>query len=268
MDDATQKPATSARIYDYYLGGVHHFPADRDAAEQVAAVYPFVPATARANRAFLRRAVGTLVDLGIRQFLDIGSGIPTSGNVHEIAQARVPDARVVYVDIDPVAVAESLELLEGNRFAAVIRADLREPRAILAHPAVRRLLDFTAPIGLLLAAVLHFVPEDDEAYGAVEYLVHALPSGSYLAVSHVASESFLPVTEASPPQEDVYRSRTATPGTVRTRADVARFFTGLELIEPGLVWADEWRPDPDHEVPETMARYGGGIWAAVGRKPD
>jgi SAM-dependent methyltransferase len=267
MEDVTQKPATAARIYDYFLGGVHNFPADREAANQVAAVYPFVPAAARANRAFLGRAVRALVDLGVRQFLDVGSGIPTSGNVHEIAQAMVPDARVVYVDIDPVAVAESMELLEGNTSAAVVQADLREPRAILAHPVVRRTLDFGQPIALLLAAVLHFVPEDDEAYAAVDHLLSALAPGSYLAASHVASESFLPVTEASPPHEDVYRRRTATPGTVRTCAEVSRFFTGLELIEPGLVWVDEWRPDPGQPVPDTKARYGSGIWAAVGRKP-
>jgi len=123
MDDVTRKPATAARIYDYYLGGVHNFPADRQAAEKVIAAYPFIPAAARANRAFLGRAVRTLVEAGIGQFLDIGSGIPTSGNVHEIAQGMVPDARVIYVDIDPVAVAESMELLEGNEHACAVRAD-------------------------------------------------------------------------------------------------------------------------------------------------
>jgi hypothetical protein len=266
MEDVTQKPATAARIYDYYLGGVHNFPADREAARQVAAVYPFVPGTARVNRAFLGRAVRTLVDLGVRQFLDIGSGIPTSGNVHEIAQAVVPEARVAYVDIDPVAVSESLDLLQDNRFASVIQGDLRDPEVVLDHPGVRRLLDLTEPVGLLLAAVLHFVPEDDLAYRAVDHLVGALPKDSYLVASHVAAESFEPVTAAVGPHEDIYRRRTATPGTVRDRAAVGRFFTGLDLLKPGIVWADEWRPDPGQPVPETKARYGTGIWAGVGRK--
>lgn len=266
MEDVTQKPATAARIYDYFLGGVHHFPADREAAKKVAAVYPFVPASARANRAFLGRAVRTLVDLGVRQFLDVGSGIPTSGNVHEIAQAMAPESRVAYVDIDPVAVSESLDLLRGNRFAVVVQGDLREPQAILDHPGVRRLLDFSQPVGLLLAAVLHFVPEDELAYRAVDHLVAALPKGSYLVASHVAVESFEPLTVAAGPQEDVYRERTATPGKTRTRAAVSRFFTGLDLLEPGIVWVDEWRSDPGHEEPETKARYGGGIWAGAGRK--
>src|SRR6266536_4281960 len=152
MDDDTPKPATAARIYDYYLGGVHNFPADREAARQVIAMYPFIPAAARANRAFLGRAVRFLADAGIRQFLDIGSGIPTGGNVHEIAQGIAPDARVVYVDIDPVAVAESLEILEGNERATAIRANLCSPQVILGHPDVRRLLDLKQPVGLLLVA--------------------------------------------------------------------------------------------------------------------
>jgi hypothetical protein len=265
MDDVTQKPATAARIYDYLLGGVHNFPADREAATQVIAVYPFIPAAARANRAFLGRAVRLLVEAGIGQFLDIGSGIPTSGNVHEIAQGMVADARVVYVDIDPVAVAESMELLEGNTHATAVRADLRDPQMILDHPGVRRLLDFSQPIGLLLAAVLHFVPDDQQAYGAVEHLVGAMPSGSYLVASHTATESFAPLF-TTPGQEDVYRQRTATPGTVRTRAEVARFFADLELLQPGVVWVDDWRPEPGQHVPDTKSQYGGGLWAGAGRK--
>jgi hypothetical protein len=265
MDDVTQKPATAARIYDYFLGGLHNFPADREVAEQVIAAYPFIPAAARANRAFLGRAVRLLIGAGVRQFLDLGSGIPTSGNVHEIAQGMVADARVVYVDIDPVAVAESMELLDGNKHAAVVRADVREPQAILDHPAVRRLVDFTQPVGLLMAAVLHFVSDDDQAYGVVSQLVGAMPAGSYFVASHTATESFAPLSAVAG-QEDVYRRRTATPGTVRTRAEVGRFFTGLEVLEPGVVWADDWRPEPGQQVPDTMGQYGGGIWAAVGRK--
>jgi hypothetical protein len=266
MDDDTPKPATAARIYDYYLGGVHNFPADREAARQVIAMYPFIPAAARANRAFLGRAVRFLADAGIRQFLDVGSGIPTGGNVHEIAQGIAPDARVVYVDIDPVAVAESQEILDGNRNAIAILADLREPQAILDHSGVRRLLDFTRPVGLLLAAVLHFVPDDPQAYAVVDHLVGALAPGSYLVASHTATETFMPITAQVPAPEDVYRKRTATPGTVRTRAEVGRFFTGLELLDPGVVGADLWRPDAGEQVTDPQARPDTGIWAAVGRK--
>src|SRR5688572_15286219 len=152
VDTAAGKPATAARIYDYYLGGVHNFSADRAAAQQVTSVFPFIPTAARANRAFLGRAVRVLVAAGVRQFLDIGSGIPTVGNVHEIAQAVAPDARVAYVDIDPVAVSEGQELLAGNDRAVALLGDLRDPQAVLAHPGVRRLLDFGQPTALLLAA--------------------------------------------------------------------------------------------------------------------
>ncbi len=267
MDDATQKPATSARMYDYYLGGVHNFPADRDAAKAVAEMYPFIPAVARANRAFLGRAVRTLVDAGIRQFLDLGSGIPTVGNVHEIAQATAPDARVAYVDIDPVAVSESQELLRGNRNAIAILADLLDPAAVLDHPAVRKLLDLNRPVGVLLVSVLHFVIEDDRAYGTIEHLLNSVPSGSYLVVSHVAAESFAPINEQFPEREDVYRRRTPTPGTTRAHADVTRFFTGLDLLEPGVVRIDEWRPEPGEPGQSDPERYGAGMWAGVARKP-
>src|SRR3954462_5904574 len=155
------KPATSARIYDYVLGGVHNFPADRAAAQALIQAAPTIPGIARANRAFLRRAVRFLGEAGVRQFLDIGSGIPTAGNVHQVAES-VPDARVAYVDIDPVAVAASLELLEGNDRATAIRADPRDTRAILEHPQLKRLIDFDQPVAVLLVSMLHFV--DDEAY--------------------------------------------------------------------------------------------------------
>src|SRR2546430_6736992 len=148
MENSTQKPATAARIYDYYLGGIHNFPADQEAARTLVSQFPFIPMVARANRAFLRRVVGHLVDAGIRQFLDVGSGIPTAGNVHEIAQETAPDTRVVYVDIDPTAVAESLGILEGNELATAERADMRDPRFILWHPGVRRLLGFGQPVRL------------------------------------------------------------------------------------------------------------------------
>lgn len=267
--DATQKPATAARIYDYYLGGIHHFPADQQAAKTLLAQFPCIPAVARANRAFMRRAVGRLVDTGVRQFLDIGSGIPTAGNVHEIAQAAAPDTRVVYVDIDPMAVAESLEILEGNALATAIRADVRTPQLILQHPGVRRLLDLDQPVALLMIGVLHFVPDDAEAYDAVAQLVDALAPGSYLAVSHAATEAFEHLYQQSDIKDDVYRQRTPTPGTSRTRSEVERFFAGLELLDPGVVWSAEWWPDPDEpvEAAESPEFSGGrGAWAGVGRR--
>ncbi len=262
MRDTTQKPATAARIYDYYLGGIHNFPADQEAARTLVTQFPCIPAVARANRAFLRRAVGYLVDAGIRQFLDIGSGIPTGGNVHEIAQQAAPDTRVVYVDIDPMAVMESLEILEGNKLATAVHADVRDAPAILGNPAVLRLLDFRQPIGLLIVSVLHFVPEDALAYNAVDHLVAALPPGSYLALSHAASEAFDHLFQQAATKDDVYRQQTPTPGTSRDRAGVERFFAGLDLVEPGLVRLGEWRPEAT--VPDDPG--GLGSWAGVGRK--
>jgi SAM-dependent methyltransferase len=258
MDRTTQKPATAARIYDYYLGGIHHFPADQQAAQMLASQFPCIGAVARANRAFMRRAVHYVVDAGVRQFLDIGSGIPTAGNVHEIAQDVAPDTRVVYVDIDPMAVAESLEILEGNKLATAIRADLRRPQAILDHPNLRRLLDFRQPVGLLLVGVLHFVPDDTEANDAVAQLVAALAPGSYVVVCHAAAEAFDRLFEESKEKTDVYRQQTSTPGTSRTRARVERFFTGLEMVDPGVVQVCDWRPGPDDRE--------GGSWVGVGRK--
>lgn len=240
-----QKPATAARIYDYHLGGVHNFPADRAAAQAIAEKFPLVPALARTNRAFLRRAVGHLTGLGVRQFLDIGSGIPTVGNVHEIAQRVAPEARVAYVDIDPVAVSESLDLLDGNERATAVRGDLREPAAILGHPEVRKLLDFDQPVGLLLCAVLHFVTDDTQAYDAVSHLRSALAPGSYLVISHAATE--VPDLDQNTVEaaQDVYQRQTTTPFGLRTRPQVQRFFAGAEMVDPGLVWLPRWRPAPD-----------------------
>ena len=239
------KPATAARIYDYHLGGTHNFPADRAAARAVTERFPLVPMMARTNRAFLRRTVRFLVDAGVHQFLDIGSGIPTEGNVHEVAQQAVPDARVAYVDVDPLAVAEGLELLEGNEYATAVRADIRGPEAILNHPRVTKLLDFDRPVGLLLVAVLHFVTDDDQAYDVVSRLMAGLVPGSYLVVSHAAASPVDANHDDIAVLQDVYKRQTASPFQVRTRAGIELFFTGLELVEPGLVWLPEWLPAPD-----------------------
>jgi hypothetical protein len=267
-DTAAQKPATAARMYDYYLGGIHNFPADQDAARKLIALFPHIPAGARANRAFLRRAVRELATAGVRQFLDIGSGIPTEGNVHEVAQAVAPDARVVYVDIDPVAVSESLEILHGNDGATAIRGDLRSPQHILDHPAVRRLLDLSQPVALLLASVLHFVTDDAEARAVVARLVGALAPGSYLVMSHAAAESFPPPPDIDPEVDGIYDRVTTTSVKLRVRPDIEPFFGDVELIEPGLVWLSEWRRDPA-DPPDEFAGtpHLSGGWAGVGRKP-
>jgi hypothetical protein len=258
---SSAKPATAARIYDYYLGGVHNFAADREAAEAVIERFPFVPRAARANRAFVVSAVSHLAHLGIRQFLDIGSGIPNADNVHAIARRVNPDSRTAYVDIDPVAVAESMEILDGDDLTVAVRGDVRDPKAVLDHPEVRRIIDFSQPVGLVLAAVLHFVTEHDVADVATARLVEALAPGSYVVLSHTATESFALYTTA----EDVYQRRTSTPGTVRTRAEFERLFAGLELLEPGVVWAQEWAPGA---VVERVEHPGaGGVWVGVGRKP-
>ena len=264
-DDRTSKPATAARIYDYVLGGVHNFPADRAAAERLIAEQPLLPLMARVQRAFVRRAVRHLAKAGVRQFLDLGSGMPTEGNVHEIAQQVAPDARVVYVDIDPVAVSESLEILEGNDRATAVYGDMRQPQAILDHPQVRNLIDFNQPTGLLMASVLHFVPDDAAAYNLVEHLLAALAPGSYLAVSHGASESFTSTSTTLDAVQDVYKQQTATPLGLRTRAEVARFFTGTELVEPGVVWLPEWRPAPDDPTDFADDPQLSWVWAGVGK---
>jgi O-methyltransferase involved in polyketide biosynthesis len=249
-----------ARMYDYYLGGSHNFAADRRAAEAVIAAVPDVADGCRANRAFLRRVVREMVAAGVRQFVDIGSGIPTVGNVHSVAQRQAPDARVVYVDIDPVAVAHSRQLLTGNDRVAVLQADLREPRHILTHPDLTGLVDLTRPVALMLFGVLHFVSDEENPAGLLAILREALVPGSYLAISHGTGDSR--PREAREATE-VYQ-RTANPLTVRGRAEVAGFFAGYELLDPGLVWLSQWRPEDQSEIephPERHAMIGG-----VGRR--
>lgn len=237
--DAPQDKPSVARMYDYFLGGYHNFAIDRQAADQLTALYPDTPLVMQANRAFLRRAVRFLVAQGVDQFLDLGSGIPTAGNVHEVAQARNPAARVVYVDIDPVAVAHSEAILEDNPNATAIQADARQPEAILAHPEVRRLLDLDQPLAVLLVALLHFVTDDRQAYDLVRALREALAPGGYLVISH-ASYEHLP-REMIARGERLY-AQTPTPLKSRSRAAIARFFDGVDLVDPGLVYAPLWRP--------------------------
>jgi len=267
--DIDQSVPSAARMYDYFLGGMHNFAADREAADSVIEAMPDAPLIARANRAFLGRAVRYLVATGVRQFLDIGSGVPTVGNVHEIAQALEPDARVVYVDVDPVAGAHAQQILAANDRATAVVADLRradELLRLLDRPEQRAVLDLSKPVGLLLVSMLHFVP-GDEAYQSVATLRKVLAPESYLVVSHPISEAVDP--EAANKVEAVYK-QTTTPGALRSRAGVERFFDGFDLVPPGLVWVPEWRPDPDPkqreaEVATEPSRVG--MVAGIGHLP-
>jgi hypothetical protein len=256
--------ASVARVYDYWLGGTHNLLADRDAAQAFTALEPNARAIARANRDFLRRAVRFLANAGIRQFLDIGSGIPTVGNVHEIARAAALGSRVAYVDVDPVAVAHSKAILGEAEDARVIQADLREPEKVLADPGVRRLIDFGEPVGLLLVAVLHCLSDADEPWRVVATLRDALPSGSYLVVSHASSEGMAAGEVET--LEKTYQGRVASAqGGLRSRDEIERFFTGFELVEPGVVRVPFWRQDFPGDVPSDPGRFW---WlVGVGRKP-
>jgi hypothetical protein len=251
---------SAARIYDYFLGGAHNFESDRQLADQITRMTPNVAETARANRYFLGRAVRYLVGAGIRQFLDIGSGIPTAGNVHEVASSAAPETRVVYVDLDPVAVAHSLQLLGGNPSATALCFDLRDPRKILAEAAATGLINLDEPLAVLLAGVLHFVSDADGPGEIVAQLRDSLVPGSYLLISHATSDGQPPeLIEAQR-----LSSRTATELTLRPQAEIAAYFGEFELVEPGLVFIGQWRPDPADEPdphPERLAGYAG-----VGRK--
>jgi O-methyltransferase involved in polyketide biosynthesis len=258
---------SAARMYDYYLGGGHNFAADRRAADAVIAAIPDLPLIALANRAFLRRAVRFLIESGVRQFVDVGSGIPTLGNVHEVAQKHEPAAATVYIDLDPIAVTHSRQLLAGDPRATALRADLREPDDLLAQlrePPASDVVDLDEPVAVLLCSVLHFVP-GDEAYQCVAALLDAVAPGSWLAVSHSSVEGFAALEKDDFDSAERAYKKTTTPVGLRTRAEIERFFAGLTVAEPGLVWVPEWRPD------ETTGPFAGephrsGMLAAVGRK--
>jgi SAM-dependent methyltransferase len=254
--------ANVARVYDYLLGGSHNFLADQDVARALAAVEPQVRAIAWANRKFLGRAVRFLSQAGIRQFLDIGSGIPTEGNVHEIARQVSPAARVVYADIDPVAVAHSRVLLADDQDATIIQADLREPEKILAHDQTRRLIDFSQPAGLLLVSSLHYVADADDPWRIMATLRDALAPGSYLVICHGTTDGRPETLQAV---GKVFNRSVTTQSHARSRAQIQRMFGDFDLMRPGLVHMPLWRPDSPADVPEDPARY----WclAGVAQKP-
>jgi hypothetical protein len=242
--------ASAARMYDYYLGGSHNFEVDRQKAKEVLAVLPQARTFARLNRAFLRRVVQYGVKHGVRQFLDLGSGLPTVGNVHEIAQAQVPDASVVYVDNEPVAVAQSLDLLKNNPSATCIQADITRPDLVLHHPETLELLDFSQPLMVLACAVLHFVPDDRNPTGVVQAYADALPSGSYLALSHATATDY---PEQLAQVLEIYQ-HTQNSAYLRTRAEITRMLAPFEhLVFPGVVYTPEWRPEHMADLPDNPA---------------
>ncbi|MEU4641858.1 SAM-dependent methyltransferase [Micromonospora sp. NPDC023814] len=252
---------TAAGMYDYYLGGKDNSAADRRAANKVLAAAPEVILMARENRGFIQRAVRFLArDAGIRQFLDIGSGLPTQGNVHEIAQAEAPDARVVYVDNDPKVLARSRALkITEARNTSVVTADLRDPDVILNHPDTLAQIDFDQPMAILLVAVLHFIDDQADPYAIVARLRDAMAPGSYLVINHATAD---PRPDNAGGAAEVYKN-TKYPSTHRTRDQIERFFDGVHLIDPGLVIVSDWRPDTETDIsPEEVWILGG-----VGRKP-
>jgi SAM-dependent methyltransferase len=250
-----------ARIYDFLLGGKDNYPADRQAAQDLMAAIPDVRMFARQNRAFLRRAVQYLAaEAGIRQFVDVGTGLPTQGNVHEIARAAAPGARVVCVDNDPVVLAHGRAMLHGVTDTAIIEHDLRRPAEILADPELAKLIDLSEPVALLLVAVLHFIADEDEPAALVHELTDALAPGSYVVLSHATADS-RPESAAG---ERVYE-RASAQARARTRDQVLAMVAGLDLVEPGLVWAPQWHPGPDVQPDQDPGRSH--VYALVARKP-
>jgi SAM-dependent methyltransferase len=254
----------AARVYDYLLGGKDNFAVDRELAQKILEVLPDTAEVCRGNREFLQRAVRFLAaEAGIRQFLDIGPGLPTMGNVHEIAQEAAPGARVAYVDYDPVVLSHARALLAKGEDVVVVEGDLRSPEAIIADEHVRGLIDFSQPVAVLLVAVLHFVPDADQPYAAVRTLLDALAPGSYLVLTHSTPDDVADdVTEA---MKGVYSNASAQVAP-RSFEEVARFFDGLQPIAPGLVNVTLWRPGPSATRP---ARPQGRslIYGGVAKKP-
>jgi SAM-dependent methyltransferase len=251
----------TARIYDYLLGGKDHFQADRRAADKLVSLVPAVPRQVQENRGFLRRAVRYLAAEGVSQFLDIGVGLPTRGAVHEVAHEVNREARVVYVDYDPVVVLHGNVLLAEPDRSIVVCGDVRDPAAIFADEAVSAHLDFTQPVAVFLMAILHFVPAADDPYGLVATIKDALAPGSYLALSHVTRDN---VPDDLAEQAIRLYDNASARLNPRTRDEVTRFFDGFEIVPPGIVHDSDWRPDLDDEAPQNPPRLG---WAGVGRKP-
>ncbi|SRR5271165_1476736 len=254
--------AHSARVYNYWLGGKDNFAADREAAEQAIAANPGIVRDVRANRAFLVRVVRYLAsERGVRQFLDIGTGLPTASNTHQVAQAVAPDARIVYADNDPIVLSHARALLSSTPEGACdyVDADLRDTSAILR--AASATLDFGQPVALMLLIVMHLISDADDPYGLVTALLRALPAGSYLVLAHPASD--IRAAQMAEMTKRVNQRMSGPQATMRDRAAVTRFFDGLELLEPGVVQPQQWRPEPGLLSPPQVT-----AWCGVARKPD
>jgi SAM-dependent methyltransferase len=257
--DVDTEIPSAARLYDYYLGGAYNFAADRELADQITQVLPEIRQIARANRAFLRRAVMFCVEAGIRQFIDLGCGLPTVGPVHEVAHKIDPGCRVLYVDNEPVAVAHGELLLDGDDRVAIIGADLRDTDAVLKSAQATRLIDLSEPVAVLMAAVLHFVPDEDDPAAVIQRYRDAMAPGSYLVLSHGTSDGTdFSVTERS---LELYR-RSQNPTFPRTRSVVEAMLAPFDLVEPGLVFVPQWRPASPHDI---EAAAHAAVYAAVGR---
>lgn len=261
LDSVDLETPNVPRMYDYLLGGKDNFAADREAVREVVARAPDTPFMARENRAFLRRAVRFLAESGIRQFLDIGSGLPTQGNVHEIAHQAAPDAHVVYVDVEPVVLTHGRALLAGTPEVTVIQGDARRPDDILNDAELNRLIDFDRPVAVLMLAVLHFIGDEDDPHGIVARLRSAMAPGSYLAVSHVTADFD---ADSSVRDAGAVYEKATYQITLRGREQITRLFDGFDLVDPGLTTLSMWRPDPGTSVPPSAERQW--CYAGVGRK--
>ncbi|WP_216215369.1 SAM-dependent methyltransferase [Amycolatopsis aidingensis] len=252
-----------ARVYDFLLGGAHNFESDRALAGKIEQSMPGVRDVVRLNRSFLRRAVLFMIESGVRQFLDIGSGIPTVGNVHEIAQQADPECRVVYVDKEPVAVRHSTALLAGDDRAVAIQADVCSPREVLGDPAVLSMLDFDRPVGLLNLLLWHFIPDEADPQGLLAAYRNALAPGSFLAITHTTYDS-----EPDELQEAVHevRQRSRQQAFPRSYREITALFDGYQLVEPGVVGCAAWRPGGPGDISEDPAANV-RLYAGVGRKP-
>ncbi|MGW4109341.1 SAM-dependent methyltransferase [Actinosynnema sp. NPDC004786] len=253
-----------ARIYDYYLGGAFNLPADRERADRIKSVLPGMEMLARFNRGFLRRAVAYLLDQGITQFLDLGSGLPTAGNTHEVAQARDPRAKVVYVDYEPVAVALGRRILRANPGAVMVEADARRPEEVFAHPRVREVLDLSRPLGVMMTGVMVFVGDHEDPVGLMKSYRDLCAPGSHIALSQLTDECADPETKVQVrAMVEAYRG-VIEQLYVRDRAGVEALFEGMTLVEPGVTLMPDWRPHADTDIATGSPAHRLG-YAAVGR---
>ncbi|MFB9429120.1 SAM-dependent methyltransferase [Streptoalloteichus tenebrarius] len=255
---------SAARVHDYWLGGSHNFAVDRELAERAERIVPELPAAMREYRAFLRRAVRFCLDSGVRQFLDLGSGIPTVGNVHEVARAVDPAVRVVYVDRDPVAVSHSRVMLADVPDVDVLHADLRDPERVLDSPEVAGLLDLDHPVAVLMVSSLHFVPDSDDPAGVIGRYREAMAPGSHLVLAHATGDSDARLVGEQAARVAALYRRSADCLTLRSRAEVTALLTGFALVEPGVTRVPDWRPDTPRTADEHPHRNIG--YAGVGRR--